>query len=329
MKNNIQRNVRSGFTLIELLVVIAIIAILAAILFPVFAQARDKARAASCLSNEKQWSLAFLQYAQDFDETWPLGQSFRGPAGSETWRSASVIPVPNDWRGDLVPGYLAGNAAVWSSSLYTYIKSYGVYTCPSGVELPFAGGGLNTEYAAAATAGKTLINASYTYNGLLHQLPVADVRQPADCPLLWEGNGQGAGKGYTISNPTLDCRANTSRTDCVYKPYIPAPGKSGTCGGPGGDTDTTGGNSIMFNKNYTGWVHSKGTNWVYADGHAKWRRVGAQLAPADTNPLVDPETQYDAKGFSTSYWAAPVNGGQCHASLFRPDWDHVTDDITP
>jgi prepilin-type N-terminal cleavage/methylation domain-containing protein/prepilin-type processing-associated H-X9-DG protein len=62
---------RRGFTLIELLVVIAIIAILAAILFPVFAQARGKARQASCLSNQKQIGLAWTMYAQDYDETSP------------------------------------------------------------------------------------------------------------------------------------------------------------------------------------------------------------------------------------------------------------------
>ena len=62
------RNSRFGFTLIELLVVIAIIAILAAILFPVFAQAREKARQASCVSNLKQIGLAMLQYTQDYDE---------------------------------------------------------------------------------------------------------------------------------------------------------------------------------------------------------------------------------------------------------------------
>lgn len=63
---------RSAFTLIELLVVIAIIAILAAILFPVFAQAREKARAASCLSNMKQLGLGLMQYVQDYDETYPI-----------------------------------------------------------------------------------------------------------------------------------------------------------------------------------------------------------------------------------------------------------------
>ncbi|MEN6304741.1 MAG: prepilin-type N-terminal cleavage/methylation domain-containing protein, partial [Armatimonadia bacterium] len=67
---------RRGFTLIELLVVIAIIAILAAILFPVFAKAREKARQSSCLSNMKQMGLACLQYAQDYDEVLPAGMGY-------------------------------------------------------------------------------------------------------------------------------------------------------------------------------------------------------------------------------------------------------------
>src|SRR3712207_3033945 len=77
---------RNGFTLIELLVVIAIIAILAAILFPVFAQAREKARQTSCLSNLKQWGNGFMMYAQDYDETLP-SQQFGPNAAQVSWVS--------------------------------------------------------------------------------------------------------------------------------------------------------------------------------------------------------------------------------------------------
>lgn len=92
---------RKGFTLIELLVVIAIIAILAAILFPVFAKAREKARQSSCLSNVKQISLAILQYAQDYDETLPMLYDYGTPR----------------------------NGLIQSTQPYT--KSYQVHDCPS------------------------------------------------------------------------------------------------------------------------------------------------------------------------------------------------------
>ncbi len=94
---------RSGFTLIELLVVIAIIAILAAILFPVFARAREKARAVSCLSNIKQLGLGIMMYCQDYDEFFP----FNGPHGGD---------ITQKW---------------WSGRIYPYVKNQQLYRCPS------------------------------------------------------------------------------------------------------------------------------------------------------------------------------------------------------
>lgn len=90
---------RIGFTLIELLVVIAIIAILAAILFPVFAQAREKARAITCVSNEKQMGLGILMYLQDYDETFPRGQY---PDYSHNW---DLLITPYVENGHVNAGY--------------------------------------------------------------------------------------------------------------------------------------------------------------------------------------------------------------------------------
>ena len=108
-----QRVTRKAFTLIELLVVIAIIAILAAILFPVFAQAREKARAISCLSNMKQLSLGILQYNQDYDEKYIAGAN------------------------------RFGKGSGWAGQMYQYVKSTGVFRCPDdATSLP----GTNVSY---------------------------------------------------------------------------------------------------------------------------------------------------------------------------------------
>ncbi len=101
-----QKSFRVGFTLIELLVVIAIIAILAAILFPVFSQARDKARQAACTSNLKQVGLAFLQYAQDYDGIYPSAYSY-----------------PNGWA--------QCPHLVWMDFCQPYIKNTQIFACPS------------------------------------------------------------------------------------------------------------------------------------------------------------------------------------------------------
>src|SRR5436853_6791160 len=95
---------RRGFTLIELLVVIAIIAILAAILFPVFAQARNQARKTTCLSNTKQLGLGVLMYLQDYDEVFPTSGACWWDANSVSRDAApngyrwSSNPVPPSWR---------------------------------------------------------------------------------------------------------------------------------------------------------------------------------------------------------------------------------------
>jgi prepilin-type N-terminal cleavage/methylation domain-containing protein/prepilin-type processing-associated H-X9-DG protein len=102
---------RRGFTLIELLVVIAIIAILAAILFPVFARAREKARQTSCLSNVRQMGTATMMYAQDYDECFP-GHDSSGIAGVDEW-PAMLFPYVKNAQIFRCPSASQGNTSMW------------------------------------------------------------------------------------------------------------------------------------------------------------------------------------------------------------------------
>jgi len=288
-----KRAASRGFTLIELLVVIAIIAILAAILFPVFAQAREKARQTTCISNAKQVGTAVLMYVQDYDETFPL--AFGWVAGTG-WLYTYMHTAPADW---FQPGsHIRATASPvqWCNSIQPYMKNYGATACPSGPEMNLANAGFPQNYAAPA---KPWANTSFTFNGLLHSYSAAGVAAPAGIPMVWEGMGKVKLKGGTIANPFLVC--DDPNAPCVYKAR-----SGGACQGPNGGT---GG---MFGPNGSMYIHSQGGVFLMADGHVKWRPLGRGTP---TNGDVDPFTNYDSSGLPASYW---WNG--CHAWLFRPDF---------
>jgi len=155
-----------GFTLIELLVVIAIIAILAAILFPVFAKAREKARQTSCLSNVRQMTTAFLSYVQDYDETFPLfGYVIPG----------FNIPGAGGWAD-------GSNVNMWRFYIGPYAKNYQIFVCPSA--------GANGD---PSSPGSQLVR-QYGYNGNLSGVMLGRCQTPSALILVgdathWGGQG--------------------------------------------------------------------------------------------------------------------------------------------
>lgn len=172
---------RGGFTLIELLVVIAIIAILAAILFPVFAKAREKARQASCLNNLRQVGVSVLMYCEDYDGTYP--QSYQDVSSG----AGSTFQIPLTWPNRLMP----------------YIKNQQVYRCPSDSRTP------NVDFP-----GCRPILQSYCWNrylgidipewGYWNLVSLADVTAPAQCVMLADDSSDWITAGYGGAFNTLD-----------------------------------------------------------------------------------------------------------------------------
>jgi len=267
MQSDIRRSYgRAGFTLIELLVVIAIIAILAAILFPVFAQAREKARTISCLSNEKQLGLAFVQYVQDFDGNLPT-------AGGS----------PPD-------------AFIIAPELSPYIKSVQPWICPSLQGLFGDHGSINmAQYDGSGDnmlppndpcvgEGTSTAGIGSYYNDIY---PATDYKLNNQ---LWGWTNQcacaafnpawtGAEIGYPLDDPSI-----TNVSKVVLGIDYPA-------------SDQMWPNQPWWSNNgpipygYCG-PHNHGSNAFFADGHAKWEActqlfpltlVGGQMIPEENN----------------------------------------------
>ncbi len=242
-----------AFTLIELLVVIAIIAILAAILFPVFAQAREKARQASCLSNQKQIALAVLQYLQDYDETFPRLHIDPPPAPRQSW-------APYNWQDAVGPYVKNGTRTVtWASTDGSPIVLTwgGIWTCPSQ---PF-GDDVRKTYG-----GNDTLFTDLTYgngSGDITPTTLGQITRPADVVMIsengvvegWAGIGESArlsGDAYWQCGTTWQC--------------------SGPNSGAQWDKDHTGSESGIEFWQYTQmprYRHSGTANFAFVDGHVK------------------------------------------------------------
>jgi prepilin-type N-terminal cleavage/methylation domain-containing protein/prepilin-type processing-associated H-X9-DG protein len=267
--------IRRGFTLIELLVVIAIIAILAAILFPVFAQAREKARTISCLSNIKQVTLSFQMYLQDYDEEMvPYRYANTDPTTSAT--------APNIW---------------WPKMLDPYTKSWAIYHCPSAPD-PQAifGGGPNAWWYNQ----QRFSNIGYNYSGLsiwwncnsVIGVSLASVNRPAST-IAFVDTAYQCNAIEPFCNGRTDPRPNPSEfgyaganAPAQYAAILPAPFTCVNYNGANGGWDWT---LPGPEPNFTGFTidrHTGGENIGWVDGHAKFLREDALYAGTNVAPGV-------------------------------------------
>jgi len=235
-----KRKLHAGFTLIELLVVIAIIAILAAILFPVFAQVREKARSTACLSNLKQIGLAVCQYTVDNDEHFMY--EYRDENGGNTAFPGTAPTLPNGQLGGWFTAPAAGlSSSNWAYELQPYIKNSQIMACPSALDQQ----GWNPP---TATDKASYIASSYMLDGFQPgggPLALAAIKQPADLILIFDGGN---------STKVVQIQGwNGYPGNCAINNNFH--GSDGVCPQCYGD-----------------WVprHQGGRNFVFADGHAKW-----------------------------------------------------------
>jgi prepilin-type N-terminal cleavage/methylation domain-containing protein/prepilin-type processing-associated H-X9-DG protein len=246
--SSVGRRPRSGFTLIELLVVIAIIAILAAILFPVFAQAREKARQATCSSNLKQVGLAVLMYAGDYDETLP-------------W-AASNATVPTTTWYDLCEPYVKVGAKGFGFQGAGSVQAT-FYTCPSfgNNAVPLQAGDPAPPTFTAAQITRAM---SYAANGNL--MPMGNKNLPG----FWFPGNHLAGLAEIGAPASVVMAAHALGT----RPAIAGDDWNSGCvnnetGIPAQAPAPQGSASVYCAARFR---HSGGANYLLADGHVKWFR---------------------------------------------------------
>ena len=252
MSSSLKTRSFKGFTLIELLVVIAIIAILAAILFPVFQKVRENARRASCESNEKQLGLAFIQYSEDADESYPTGTDDT-PAGP--------------W------------GASWAGRINAYVKSPQVYHCPDDSTSPVGSAVSSVALSYNYNRSIPFTNPGINFGGPGGKL--AGFNSPAKTVLLCEIEGDPVDVNADLI-PHNDFNVNQSvGMNGVWQAYfnnhnVYAQFVTGQLGGRA--------MTVPTKSPYGGYIdastkgrHTDGSNYLMADGHVKWYR-GSQVS---------------------------------------------------
>ncbi len=305
---------KRAFTLIELLVVIAIIAILAAILFPVFAQAKEAAKKTTALNNFKQAGIALQLYLTDSDDNMPLAFGSDGSRNPSAPRWNFWHVAPSGWRRgvqDTEPR-LSENAQMWVTSMFGYIKSAEIYTISSGRTVQLNGVDYNNRNRAPFKVGMN-------YNGMLHAWNGGAITEPSKLPVFWLGHYRNNVDGFAISNPALNCG---TANPCRFNPGGPA--------GPNGARD------YGYAWWYLGaafdasiWSFGNGHHMVRADTSARFYTFRAPNWPNVADNVNDsPWSSFDPATGSRGepYWMTDCStpgtrlaGQTLYPCFFRPD----------
>jgi prepilin-type N-terminal cleavage/methylation domain-containing protein len=296
---------KKAFTLIELLVVIAIIAILAAILFPVFAQAKLAAKEVSGLSNTKQVGLGTLMYLNDYDDTYPLAAVLR-PNGGKLGTGV-IVPFPQN-DGEVLTAAAAGAnpTTLWSqparvgmaasyagNAVQPYIKSL---VLPSLTGLTSYTDSAVTSFAGPGATGLS----NLTFNGDLHHYSSTAVLESSIVPMWWPGLGSDNYIGQTFAEPALNC-ANTV-DDCSFQS-----GANPSAGGVNLYTSQPG--DVLFynaDPSDTPYPYSNERGpIVRCDGSAKSYNMTAPIYPQYLSPAgawLEPFAEYYTPAISNSLY---------------------------
>ncbi len=293
---------KQAFTLIELLVVIAIIAILAAILFPVFAQAKESAKKTAGLAQIKQIGTGITIYTSDNDDQMPLNILM---LSGGNWAYNTTVDIPENWRTSSA-SFLARHSAYWVNSVRPYLKNTDLYKHP---------GGTDSTDVVTPTLGITPLKDGVTINGLLNSMSMTAVNNPSAVPMLWFGFGKTNRHGWSLPVPQIKC-TGPATTPCVFNPS----------GMP--DSVNLGDNAFassffVAGGQNTHWAFGQGNTFVKTDTSAKYLKIGTQEASTNTNYFGDPFSTYTAGGFGNRYTGCRPNGSPStvpyYWCFFRPD----------
>lgn len=259
-----QQGANRAFTLIELLVVIAIIAILASVLFPVFARARESARRASCQSNLRQIGLGIIQYTQDYDEKMPYN----------AWTAYPIGQVQND---PLLPGALftsgSNKQVSWMDIVYPYVKSTQIFICPSapasgttGVVYPSYGyQAILGSYGTLNTLGQcaNYLNPTTMCNTAFNPMRLSQLTRPAE--IIVSQDIHNYANSYQFMPTDVWLSANNAANEVKVAPHL------------------------------------GGGNILYLDGHVKWQDVSKMKAIGTSWAGCNPAAPSGVTGCNRAY----------------------------